>query len=149
MLQANTSNNKSYQSHSLAETEQIARLIAADLSMPACVYLEGGLGTGKTTLCKTIIQVLGYKGVVTSPTYNLIQEYPIKNGIVYHMDLYRLQSPEELEFLAIADLWSKQSLFLIEWPEKGKSFLPNATHLLKLNNNGASKPSKNIVMTNL
>jgi len=61
------------------------------------------MGAGKTTLTKSIINTLGYQGEVTSPTYNLIQEYPVNNGMVYHMDLYRLQDPEELSFLALED----------------------------------------------
>ncbi|MCL4128770.1 UNVERIFIED_CONTAM: hypothetical protein GTU68_060198 [Idotea baltica] len=101
--------------------------------MPACIYFEGDLGAGKTTICKAIIKSLGYEGVVTSPTYNLIQEYPINDGVIYHMDLYRLQAPEELEFLAINDLWSKKSIFLIEWPEKGQCFLPDPTQRITIN----------------
>ena len=85
------------------------------------------MGLGKTTLCKSIIESFGYQGVVTSPTYNLIQEYAVDGGIIYHMDLYRLQDPEELAYLGVADLWSSRSLFLVEWPERGDGFLPTAT----------------------
>ena len=85
------------------------------------------MGLGKTTLCKSIIHGFGYAGVVTSPTYNLIQEYSVSSGTIYHMDLYRLQDPAELEYLALADLWTDQSLFLVEWPEHGAGFLPAAT----------------------
>lgn len=113
----------------LQQTEEAGRNIASQLIFPSCVYLQGEIGAGKTTLCKSIIERLGYSGVVTSPTYNLIQEYPVPQGTVYHMDLYRLEEPSELEFLGLEDLWDERSLFLIEWPENGKGCLrpQNAT----------------------
>lgn len=124
----NFSNPKHYSCYGVNDTQELGGVIATQLPMPACVYLEGDLGAGKTTLCSSIIRGLGYQGSVTSPTYNLIQEYPVDLGIVYHMDLYRLQSPEELEFLAIADLLSETSLFLIEWSARGGPLLPAPTH---------------------
>lgn len=123
-----------FESHSLKETENIATSIANSLSFPSCVYLQGELGAGKTTLCQFIIKVLGYQGAVTSPTYNLIQEYQVDSGMVYHMDLYRLQDPGELEFLGINELWSERSVFLIEWPNRGGSTLLQATHRVNINN---------------
>lgn len=113
-----------YDSSSLEQTQQIAQQIYAQLEFPACVYLRGDLGAGKTTLCQSIIQAAGYQGAVTSPTYNLIQEYPVEQGIIYHMDFYRLESPEEAELLALDDLWSQNCLFLVEWPDKAAGWLP-------------------------
>lgn len=121
-----------FESQCLEDTAKIGSAIAKGLQFPACVYLHGDLGAGKTTLCKSIIQNLGNSSVVTSPTYNLIQEYPVQQGIVYHMDLYRLEDPEELQYLALPDLWTSESLFLIEWPEKGHPLLPAATHEIEL-----------------
>ena len=60
---------------SVEDTERVGAEIADRLALPSCVYLEGGMGAGKTTLSKAILARLGYKGTVTSPTYNLIQEY--------------------------------------------------------------------------
>ncbi len=111
---------------SLLETEQAGQTIASLLNFPACVYLHGDMGAGKTTLTKSILLGLGYSGAVTSPTYNLIQEYDTAKGVVYHMDLYRLDDPSEIEFLGLEDLWSERSLFLIEWPQKGHGFIPAA-----------------------
>ncbi len=116
----------SYIAKDVDETHTIGRQIAAQLSFPACVYLSGEMGAGKTTLSKSIIDALGHQGEVTSPTYNLVQEYEVELGTIFHMDLYRIEDPSELEFLAIDDLWSDISLFLIEWPEKGSGFLPQA-----------------------
>lgn len=112
--------------NSLEQTHDIGRQIAKQLVFPSCVYLHGDMGVGKTTLTKSIIQAFGYAGAVTSPTYNLIQEYPVDQGIIYHMDLYRLEDPSEVEFLAVDDIWSERSLFLIEWPERAAGFLRSA-----------------------
>ena len=126
-----------FESNSLGDTEVAGREIAQQLGFPACVYMQASMGMGKTILCKSIIQGLGYSGADTSPTYNLVQEYPVSGGVIYHMDLYRLQDPEELEYLALADLWTARSLFLVEWPERGAGYLPSATaqiHIEKAQN---------------
>lgn len=134
---------------SLEETASAGEQIAREITFPACVYLNGGMGVGKTTLTKSILRGLGYTGAVTSPTYNLIQEYSVEQGTVYHMDLYRLTDPSELAYLAIEDLWSDQSLFLVEWPQKGVGFLPSANWEVSLNifdESGVVK--RNIILNN-
>jgi len=124
-----------FESTSLADTHHIGEQIARELTFPSCVYLDAGMGAGKTTLTKSIINALGYTGDVTSPTYNLIQEYPVNKGMVYHMDLYRLQDPEELAFLGLEDLWSDNSIFLIEWPQNGHGYLSSASHTITIEKN--------------
>jgi len=133
MAQHNHSKIGPFNCLTLEQTAEAARSIANELSFPDCVYLQGEIGAGKTTLCKSIIACLGYTGAVTSPTYNLIQEYPVPAGIIYHMDLYRLEDPSELEFLGLEDLWSDNSLFLVEWPENGKGWLRQQKHTIVIN----------------
>ncbi|WP_295399641.1 tRNA (adenosine(37)-N6)-threonylcarbamoyltransferase complex ATPase subunit type 1 TsaE [uncultured Thiocystis sp.] len=102
-----------------------ARLAA--LLPPACViYLEGDLGTGKTTLTRGILRGLGQRGAVRSPTYTLIEPYQVSSGPVYHLDLYRLADPEELEYLGLRDLMGENALWVIEWPDRGVGMLPAA-----------------------
>lgn len=113
---------------SLSDTRRAAADIKELLDFPACVYLHGELGAGKTTLCQAIIAGFGYRGAVTSPTYNLIQEYPFDSRTIYHIDLYRLRESAELQYLGLADLIGDNSLLLIEWPTRGGSLLPPATH---------------------
>jgi len=125
-----------FESNSLEETNNIGQKIAELITFPSCIYLHAGMGLGKTTLCKSIISALGCQQTVTSPTYNLVQEYNVREGIVYHMDLYRLEDPSELEFLALSDLWSQQSVFLVEWPQKGDGFLHAATNEIVIQKNG-------------
>lgn len=135
-------------SSSLGETDVIGARIAALLELPACVYLNGAMGSGKTTLCKSIIGAFGIKETVTSPTYNLVHEYRGEAGRLFHLDLYRLQDPQELEFLALADLWTDTSLFLIEWPERGEGVLQAATHTIDINaGNPGSPMSREIVLS--
>ncbi len=104
------------------------QVFGAELSacLPAsCVcYLQGDLGSGKTTLVRAIVKAMGYAGSVKSPTYTLIEPYEIRGRGVLHMDLYRLSDPEELEFLGVRDYLKADTLWFVEWPEKGEGFLP-------------------------
>ena len=106
-----------------AAMQQLGRKIADRLESGLVIYLEGDLGAGKTTLVRGIIQGLGYDGRVKSPTYTLIEPYLFDGRSVYHLDLYRLSDPEELEFLGLRDMLDEQSIALVEWPERGEGFL--------------------------
>ena len=84
----------------------------------AVVYLHGDLGVGKTTLTRYILGFLGWTDTVKSPTYSLVEPYEFKNIKAYHLDLYRIQDPQELYFMGLADLFENEALFFIEWPER-------------------------------
>lgn len=106
----------------LAFGEALARLFPPRL----VIYLEGDLGTGKTTLVRGILRGLGHAGPVRSPTYTLIEPYELPAARVYHLDLYRLSDPEELEYLGLRDLSAEEAVLLVEWPERGAGTLPPA-----------------------
>ena len=101
-----------------------ANKFACDMPVPLVIWLEGDLGAGKTAFTRGLIHALGYKGRVKSPTYGLLEHYQLASLKVLHMDLYRISDPDELEFLGVEDLLDEQTVLLIEWPDKGGSWLP-------------------------
>ncbi len=93
--------------------------------------MQGGLGSGKTTLTKGIAAGLGVKEVVTSPTFTLISEYEGRIPL-YHMDLYRLDSVEEFELLGVEDMLYGTGISVIEWSEKAREILPEDTIFIRI-----------------
>jgi tRNA threonylcarbamoyladenosine biosynthesis protein TsaE len=115
---------KSFETHSEEETIELGRRIAASLPKRAVVLLIGNLGAGKTTLAKGIISGLGAAEPddVSSPTFTLVHEYG--NGRVYHIDLYRLDRPEELATLGLDEIFDRDAVVLIEWGERFPHLMP-------------------------
>ncbi len=109
-----------------AALQELALEFGRCLRAPLVIYLQGDLGAGKTTFARALIQGLGYSGRVKSPTYGLLESYRAGGFDVLHLDLYRIDNPAELEYLAIADQFSENGILLIEWPEKALSALPSA-----------------------
>lgn len=106
------------------ETIALGRTLAGMLTPPKLVVLRGDLGAGKTTLVKGIAE--GFQAAseddVTSPTFTLIHEYRGPEAILYHIDLYRVDTARQLETLGIDDLVAENSILLIEWGEKFARF---------------------------
>jgi tRNA threonylcarbamoyladenosine biosynthesis protein TsaE len=90
------------------------------------VYLEGELGAGKTTFARSFLNAMGVAGAVRSPTYTLLELHELEGLTVLHVDLYRLRDPAELESLGLREWARPGCLWLIEWPERGGSRLPQA-----------------------
>ncbi len=113
--------------------------IAAAFPQGGLVFLNGDLGTGKTTLVRGLLRSLGFKGTVKSPTYALVEPYHIAGRDIYHFDLYRLADPEELEYMGVRDYLSSEALCLIEWSEKAQSFLPAESLSLFIQHDGEAR----------
>jgi tRNA threonylcarbamoyladenosine biosynthesis protein TsaE len=96
------------------------------------VFLRGDLGAGKTTLVRGLLRGLGHQGSVRSPTYTLIEPYEVGDQRVYHLDLYRLGDPQELEYLGLRDLLDGEGLVLVEWPERGVGMLPEPELVIEI-----------------
>ncbi len=113
-----------FTTHSAEETVALGRTLAPLLSPPKLVLLRGDLGAGKTTLVKGIAEAFGAASAedVTSPTFTLIHEYRGPQTALFHIDLYRVDTPRELETLGLDDLISESSILLIEWGEKFPRF---------------------------
>ena len=92
---------------------------------PLVVAITGDLGAGKTTLVRAICRGAGVTEPVTSPTFALVHEYVGTLGMVYHLDLYRLTSPDELTAIGWDDLMRAHAMALIEWAERAGDRLPS------------------------
>ena len=108
-----------------AATDAFAAQLAAALPPQRfAIALQGGLGAGKTRLVRGLLRALGERGPVPSPTYTLLESYSVAGRRLCHLDLYRLASPEELEFLGLREWLAEPIVLLVEWPERGAGFLP-------------------------
>jgi tRNA threonylcarbamoyladenosine biosynthesis protein TsaE len=115
---------REFTTHSAEETIALGRELAPLLAPPKLVLLRGDLGAGKTTLVKGIAE--GFHAAaeddVTSPTFTLVHEYRGPSATLYHIDLYRVDTPRELETLGLDDMMSENSVLLIEWGDKFPRF---------------------------
>ncbi len=102
----------------------LGRSLSRRLRAGMLLFLEGELGAGKTTLVRGLLRGLGYTAHVKSPTYTLVEPYDFTDFVVYHLDLYRLEEPEELEVLGVRDYLSSGDICVVEWSERGAGVLP-------------------------
>lgn len=107
-----------------AELSQWGEDLGRASTAPLVVTLTGELGVGKTTLVRAICRGYGVSEEITSPTYALVHEYGSPRSPVFHIDLYRLESPEQLTNLGWDEIVSSHALVLVEWPERAGERLP-------------------------
>ncbi|KAF1015796.1 MAG: tRNA threonylcarbamoyladenosine biosynthesis protein TsaE [Stenotrophomonas maltophilia] len=105
------------------QTERLGQVLAATRPAQALVELQGDLGAGKSTTARALLRALGVQGPIRSPTYTLVERYPLAaGGEAWHLDLYRIGQAGELDFLGLDE--GSAVLWLVEWPERGAGALP-------------------------
>jgi len=117
----NVVNNKLYTVNNLKETAKLAKQFARKLNGGEVILFAGDLGAGKTTFIKEIVRNLGFKGIVNSPTFTLMNRYIAKKYIINHFDFYRLEESSESQNIGLDDyIYNRDinAVTLIEWPEK-------------------------------
>ena len=122
------------ESQTLLLGDELAKCVIKNMLMlqAVIIYLTGDLGVGKTTLARGFIRHFGIKKV-KSPTYALVESYPLKDLTIHHFDCYRLRYAQELEEIGIRDYQSPHSICLFEWPERAKNIIAKAHLNIKLN----------------
>ncbi len=123
--------------HGVLEGERATAAFAAALAQAIpreffYIALAGGLGAGKTQTVRSLLRAWGETGVVPSPTYTLLEEYRLADHRLVHMDLYRLASAEELEFLGVRELLGEDLTLVVEWAQRAESALPAPDLVLRL-----------------
>lgn len=125
-------------SHFLPDPDSTAALgaaLARTRPSRAVVHLQGDLGAGKSSLARALLRALGIEGTIRSPTYTLVERYPLAGGgEAWHLDLYRIGDPGELEFLGLDG--GEAVLWLVEWPERGLGALPPVDLVVRLSIDG-------------
>ena len=119
----------------LKQTESLGKQIGeflVNFNGLAIFYLDGNLGTGKTTLVREILKAMSWQVTVKSPTFSILEEYQIANKDVFHFDLYRLDSQNDFEMLGIDINANSRGIFFIEWPHKISKFNFGEEFFLKL-----------------
>jgi tRNA threonylcarbamoyladenosine biosynthesis protein TsaE len=127
---------------SLPGAPQLGAAAAAVGGGGAVLYLQGELGAGKTTCVRSLLRALGVTGLVRSPTYTLVETYPLADLTCVHADLYRLRAALEVEELGLRDLAGPGYLLLVEWPERGAGALPPADLILTLQYAGDARAAR-------
>ena len=126
-------------------TEALGGALADTRPAYAAMHLQGDLGAGKSTLARALLRRLGVQGAIRSPTYTLVERYPIPEGEAWHLDLYRIGDVGELDFLgldeAVATLW------LVEWAERAGSALPVADLRVELSTVGEGRAASLVAGT--
>lgn len=114
------------------DMEQLGAKLASHCPPNCMLFLQGELGSGKTTLVRGFLHAKGWQQTVKSPSYSLIEPYELEHNTIYHLDLYRVAKPEELEELGIRDYFAQDCICIVEWPENGYQLLPSADLIVNI-----------------
>lgn len=125
---------------SAAETQALGQRLGARLAPGDVVALVGGLGAGKTHFAKGVSEAFGIDpDAVTSPTFTLVHEHDAGEALVLHLDLYRVETPDEAVRLGLGEMLSGEAVAVVEWPENAHGLLPPETFWLRLTALGGNR----------
>ncbi len=127
-----------------AATLQLGQQLAPCLQGGLQLQLHGDLGAGKTTFTRGLLRGLGHPGRVKSPTYTLVESYPLPAMTVHHFDLYRFSEPREWYDAGFSDYQANDTLCIVEWPQKAAGILPPPDLTLEL---GVADEGRNYRLT--
>lgn len=126
---------ETFHSNSLQDTKRIAKQFANQLKVGDIVVLEGTLGAGKTEVVRAICEYLDVEEIVTSPTFTIINEYHTSdtNLTIFHIDLYRIKSVDELVGIGFFDIMEQpNAIYFFEWAENAFGLLPSKNYKITL-----------------
>lgn len=106
--------------------------LAKQLEPGMVIGLIGNLGSGKTALTKAIAEGLGIRAMVTSPTFNIVQEYHQGRIPLYHFDVYRVETPDEMDEIGYEEYFYGQGICVVEWADQVMELLPPGTLLIRI-----------------
>ena len=128
-----------YESFSTEDTLKIGERLAKKAKPGNIFCLTGNLGTGKTVFAGGFARGLGINGDITSPTFTILNEYHEGRLPLYHFDLYRLNSPNELFGIGYEEYFYGNGVTLVEWPERAESLIPQSASFIKFETDFALK----------
>lgn len=118
--------------YDLAALPQVAAAVLKELGGPCTVAIYGPMGAGKTTLVHALCDALGVQDAVGSPTFSIINEYAFPDGLVFHIDCYRLRDEQEAMDAGVEDALYSGDWCFVEWPEKIPEILPAEIAIIKI-----------------
>jgi tRNA threonylcarbamoyladenosine biosynthesis protein TsaE len=107
-----------------AATSHAGAILAKHVTPGMVITLEGDLGAGKTTLVRGLLRAAGVEGPIKSPTYDVVEHYPLSSIYFYHIDLYRFTNADDWENAGLAECFRIDSVCLVEWPSQAAGLLP-------------------------
>jgi tRNA threonylcarbamoyladenosine biosynthesis protein TsaE len=128
-----------------AATTRVGAALAPALAGGMVVALQGDLGAGKTTLARGVLRALGVSGPIKSPSYALVEHYPLSSIYFYHLDFYRFDNAAEWETTGLAECFRADSVCLIEWPERVAALLPPFDFTLALSPASSPRDGRTLV----
>jgi tRNA threonylcarbamoyladenosine biosynthesis protein TsaE len=125
-----------------ADTERLGERLAAGIAPGRVVHLRGELGSGKTTLARGLLHALGHRGPVKSPTYTLVEPYELSSLHFYHFDFYRFSDASEWLSSGFRDYFNRDSVCIVEWPERAGPTLPPPDLEVRLEHDGNARRAR-------